>query len=73
MMTEKIFEHTSLLKKIVNPILKVIQFWTKEPYQIISIVKTENGITAFEEYSLKKVLLFKDGVEYAETLLAVFV
>jgi hypothetical protein len=43
---------------------------TKEPYQIISIVKTENGVTAFVEYSLKKVLLFKDKVEYADLLLS---
>jgi len=50
--------HRSLLKIIVNPILRKIQFWTKKPWVITSnCVMDEKGIPHFLNY-------YFDRVEY---------
>jgi hypothetical protein len=48
--------HRSLLKIIVNPILRKIQFWTKKPWVITSnCVMDENDIPHFLNYCFDRV------------------
>lgn len=70
--------HTSRLKLIVNPFLRKLQFWTKEPYVIVSIVeriakKGDEVTYVFIKYGFRPTRYFKTQVEkdryYAELLL----
>jgi hypothetical protein len=47
--------HRPLLKVIVNPILRKLQFFTKKPWVISSIVEMKNGIPVFKRYSMHRV------------------
>lgn len=70
--------HTSRLKLIVNPILRKLQFWTKTPYVIVSIVENihkEKDVTTyvFYKYSFRPMRYFKTiqekNIWYANLLL----
>ena len=48
--------HSTRLKRIINPILRKIQFWTFRPYVIVSIFeKDENKNFIFKKYGFKSI------------------
>lgn len=48
----KCWIHRTRLKLIVNPILRKLQFFTKKPWVIASIVDMKDGVPKFIKYSL---------------------
>lgn len=46
--------HKTLLKCIVNPILRKIQWWTNKPYVITSVGKVIDNKFVFESYIFKR-------------------
>lgn len=51
--------HRTLLKITVNPILRLLQFWTWKPYVIGSIMDEVNGEWIFLRYTFSRVRYFK--------------
>ena len=49
--------HRPLLKRIVNPILRTLQFWTDKPWIIVSYCEMKDGIPEFKRLCPPKVLL----------------
>ena len=47
--------HRPLLKRIVNPILRTLQFWTDRPWVIASDCEIKDGISEFKKYCLARV------------------
>ena len=35
--------HSTRLKRIVNPVLRKLQFWTRRPFLIYSVIEIENN------------------------------
>lgn len=47
--------HSTPLKRVINPILRTIQFYTNKPYVIASMTEFENDIPKFGGYVFKRV------------------
>lgn len=47
--------HVTPLKKIINPILRKIQFWTNSPVVIASECDMRNDVPIFKYYKLCRV------------------
>lgn len=47
--------HRSMLKIIVNPILRFIQFWTFKPYVIVSVGTVKHNCHEFHGYTVSRV------------------
>lgn len=52
----KCWMHRSLLKRIINPILRTLQFWTDRPLVIASNCEmNKDGIPEFKHYCLARI------------------
>lgn len=51
--------HKTPLKIILNPILRLIQFWTDEPFVVYSECEKQNGTWHFLRYGFGKVKYLK--------------
>lgn len=56
---EDVWVHRTMLKRIINPILRFCQFWTDNPYVIASITDMKDGLPYFSHYAIKRVKKFK--------------
>jgi hypothetical protein len=70
---EGIWKHNTPLKLLLNPILRKIQFWTKEPYVISSWTDWEEAVgevhewkPLFVRYEFIPVRYFKNAEERKE-------
>lgn len=48
------YAHRTVLKVIVNPILRSLQFWTDRPYVIASVIKVVHGRPVFVKYHVMR-------------------
>lgn len=55
---EKLEKHSTSLKKIINPVLRFVQFWTSTPYVIASKIDKSHGFYIFVGYIFKRVTYF---------------
>jgi hypothetical protein len=53
------WKHKTRLKLFLNPILRTLQFWTREPYVVASDTSFIDGIPHFNHYTFQRVLYFK--------------
>lgn len=54
------WHHKPMIKRICNPILRIIQFWTDRPYVIVSYTEFIRGYPNFLKYGINKIKLIKE-------------
>ena len=49
-----IWMHRSLLKRVVDGVLIAVQFWTRRPWLLVSIVSTRGVVPVFLRYGFSR-------------------
>lgn len=50
-----IWMHRSLLKRVVDGVLIAVQFWTRRPWLLVSIVSTRGMVPVFLRYGFSRI------------------